>query len=398
LENLTVEEIIAWLVSLNWNPVTARVLVLAVYAAIIALALAPGTVIVFTYMERKVIARIQDRIGPNRAGPFGTLIALADAVKMITKEDITPSGADRLVYNVAPILAIASSIMIYAVIPLAPGIVGTDLDVGLLYVVAVGTLGTFAIMMGGWASNNKYALLGAFRVIAQLLSYEIPMVIALITVALVAGSMSLVDIVKQQDVWYIAQLPVVFVIFFLASVAETGRSPFDLIEGESELVAGFHVEYSGFKFALFMLGEYAHMFAVAALSATIFMGGWRGPFVGPDTPVSWWSVLLGLVYFALKSLIWVFVMMWWRGTLPRFRIDQLLDFGWKLLVPLGLVLLMVVAVLAKVGQELGLGTGPTALVLLAGNLVTAAAFLGLIRLAARNSRNRVLRGLAAVEN
>ncbi|MFQ5612456.1 MAG: NADH-quinone oxidoreductase subunit NuoH [Anaerolineae bacterium] len=386
------EGIITWITSLGLDSNIARLLVLVAYGAILALVVAPMTVVVFTYMERKVIARIQDRIGPNRAGPFGVLQALADAVKMISKEDITPLGADRIVYNIAPALAIASSIMIYAVIPLGPGIVGADLDIGVLYIVAVGTLGTFAILMGGWASNNKYALLGAFRVIAQLIAYEIPMVVALITVALAAGSMSLGDIVARQDVWYIIQLPLVFAIFFVASVAETGRSPFDLTEGESEIIAGYHVEYSGFKFALFMLGEYAHMFAVAALSTTLFMGGWRGPGAGPDT---WWGVVLGIIYFLIKSLIWVFVMMWWRGTLPRFRIDQLLDFGWKFLVPVSLVILMVVAVLLKVVEPLG--TIPAALILLVGNIMTAAVCLGVLRLAARSSRDRALRGIAAVD-
>lgn len=389
--------IINWLVGFGWQPNVARVVVQVVYAAIIALAVAPGTVIVFTYLERKIVARIQDRIGPNRAGPFGVLQAVADAIKMLAKEDITPLGADRLVYNIAPMLAMASAILVYAVIPLAPGIVGADVDIGIIYVVAVGSIGTFAVMMGGWASNNKYALLGAFRVINQLLSYEIPLVIALITVSMVAGSMSLVDIVKQQDVWYIVQLPVAFLIFFIAAVAETGRSPFDLLEGESEIVAGFHIEYSGIKWGLFMLGEYTHMFAVAALSTTIFLGGWRGPFVGPETPITWWSTLLGLLYFLIKSMVWVFVMMWWRGTLPRFRLDQLLDFGWKFLVPIGLLLVMVVAVLQKVGQQGNLGTYPMALLLLGGNVLTAAVGLGAVRLAARASRDRGLRGVAAIE-
>ncbi|MCL4303430.1 MAG: NADH-quinone oxidoreductase subunit NuoH [Anaerolineae bacterium] len=407
------QEIIAWIVSLNIplvNEGVARFIMHLVLASIVAV-VAPAMLIILTWLERKIIARIQDRIGPNRAGPFGLLQAVADMIKMFTKEDITPAAADRIVYNIAPGLAMISAIMTFAVIPFAPGFVGSDLNVALLYIVAVGGLGTLSILMGGWASNNKYALLGAFRVVAMLLTYEIPMIMALITVTMAAGSMSMVGIVEAQSgMWYVVSLPVVFLIFFLAGIAETGRSPFDLIEAESELVAGFHTEYSGIKFGMFMIAEYVHMFALSFFCAVLFLGGWQIPFInvaalpGPIGPI------LGFIALTLKVFFFVFILMWFRGTLPRFRIDHLLDFGWKFLVPLSLALMIGVAIVVRFfapgsnaaipvepGPLSGLGYAGEVVALLAVNVLIAAIAVAVVSNAARRSRSKGLRAVTAVE-
>jgi NADH-quinone oxidoreductase subunit H len=396
------DAIVLWLTSLfpQMAAPTARLIVSLVYAAILSFVAPVVVVVAFTYMERKVVARIQDRVGPNRAGPLGVLQGLADAVKMLTKEDITPVGADRMVYNMAPALAVVATILVYAVLPLAPGVIGTDLNIGVLYIVAVGGIGTMAVLMAGWSSNNKYALLSAYRVVAQLIAYEIPMVIALIMVALAAGSMQMGQIIAVQDVPFLFTLPVAFFIFFAASIAEIGRSPFDLLEAESEIVAGFHVEYSGMKFAFFFIGEYMHLFVAAGLATTLFLGGWRGP---GASEASILGAILGFVYFMIKTVFLIFVMMWIRGTLPRFRIDHLLDFGWKFLVPVGLLALMAVALVLKLplfpqGGPMGLSSPVLKWVaMLVANIVVIAISLVAVSLAARRSRSVALRGVAGAE-
>jgi NADH-quinone oxidoreductase subunit H len=396
------DAIILWLTNLfpQMAVPTARLIVGLVYAAILSFVAPVVVVVAFTYMERKVIARIQDRVGPNRAGPLGVLQGLADAVKMLTKEDITPIGADRMVYNMAPALAVVATILVYAVLPLAPGVIGTDLNIGVVYIVAVGGIGTMAVLMAGWSSNNKYALLSAFRVVAQLIAYEIPMVIALIMVALAAGSMQMGQIIAAQDVPFLFTLPVAFFIFFAASIAEIGRSPFDLLEAESEIVAGFHVEYSGMKFAFFFIGEYMHLFVASGLVTTLFLGGWRGPGASEASVL---GALLGFVYFMIKTVFLIFVMMWIRGTLPRFRIDHLLDFGWKFLVPVGLLALMAVALVLKLPLfpqrgPMGLSSPVLKWVgMLVANIVVVAASLIAVSLAARRSRSVALRGVAGAE-
>ncbi len=371
---------------------TAQFIVDVVYGAILAFVAPVVVVVAFTYMERKVIARIQDRVGPNRAGPLGVLQGLADAVKMLTKEDITPAQADLIVYNLAPGLAVIGVILVYAVLPLAPGVIGADLNVGVLYVVAVGGIGTLAILMAGWSSDNKYALLSAFRVVAQLIAYEIPMVIALIIVVLAAGSMQMGEIIAAQDVPFIFTLPVAFLIFLLATIAEIGRSPFDLLEAESEIVAGFHVEYSGMKFAFFFIAEYMHLFVAAGIGTTLFLGGWRGPLAGEASIL---GVLLGFVYFLIKTVLLIFLMMWIRGTLPRFRIDHLLDFGWKFLVPVGLLGLMAVALVLKLPF---LSTqGLEWVGLLVANIMVVVVALAAVSFAARRSRSVALRGVAGAD-
>lgn len=405
--------LIDWVVSLNIPYITepvARFLSHLIFASIVAV-VAPAMLIVLTWLERKIIARIQNRIGPNRAGPFGLLQAFADMIKMFTKEDITPAEADRAPYNIAPGLAVISSIMLFAVIPFVPGFIGADVNVGVVYIVAIGGLGTLAILIAGWSSNNKYALLGAFRVVAMLLTYEIPMVIALIAVAMVAGTLSLQEIVlAQSGMWYVITLPAVFLIFFFAGVAETGRSPFDLIEAESEIIAGFHTEYSGIKFGLFMIGEYVHMLGLAFLAAVLFLGGWQIPFIDISQLPGLASAILGIISLGAKTFLFVFIMMWMRGTLPRFRIDHLQDLGWKFLVPVSLVLMVAVAIVVRLfapGSSAGvpvmagplafLGTPGEVVALLLVNLLVVGGTVYVVSMVARRSRNRRIRAVAAVE-
>jgi NADH-quinone oxidoreductase subunit H len=282
------------------------------------------------YLERRLISRMQDRVGPNRAGPNGVLQTIADALKLMTKEDITPIGADKIVYFIAPIVAVISVLSMWAILPFAVNIIGTDLNVGALYFVSVGSLGTLAIMLGGWASNNKYALLGAFRTVAQMVCYEVPMILSIIVPVLLAGTMSMQGITQaQSQVWFLFSAPIAAFIFFITSVAETGRAPFDLLEAESEIVAGFNIEYSGMKFGMFFVAEFLHAFTVGALTATLFLGGWTGP--GADQ-----YPLLGVLYFALKAFAGYFLVILMRGTFPRIRIDHMLELNWKWLVPVTL--------------------------------------------------------------
>lgn len=296
--------------------------------------------IFLVWMERKVVARFQDRLGPNRVGPYGLIQPIADVIKLLIKEDTTPKGADVLVYNLAPVIALASVLVIWAVIPFAPTLVGAEINIGILFIVAFGGIGTLAIIMAGWSSNNKYALIGAFRTVAQVVSYEIPMVIALLIPVILARTMSIQGIVESQELWNIVIAPLAAAILLISSIAEIGRTPFDLLEAESEIVAGFHIEYSGMKFGLFYAGELLHALTIGALFSTLFLGGWRGPFV-EQVPV------LGVIYLFIKAFLVYFLIMWIRYTLPRIRIDHMLNFNWKFLTPLALIMLMVTAIMDK---------------------------------------------------
>ncbi|MFN8562133.1 MAG: NADH-quinone oxidoreductase subunit NuoH [Anaerolineae bacterium] len=347
-------------------------------------------VIILIWFERKIAARVQDRLGPNRVGPFGLFQNIADAVKLILKEDITPAGADRLIFNLAPIVAVLSTTLIWAVIPFSPIHAGVDLSLGLLYFVAVGSIGTLAVMMSGWASNNKYALLGSFRVIAALVSYEVPMVLALLVPVLLAGSMGMQDIVRAQlGMWFIIPALVSALIFYTSNLAETGRAPFDLIEAESELVAGYNIEYSGMKFGLFMANEFMHAFTANLLFSVIFLGGWTGP-LAEEVP------FLGFVWLMVKTFIVYIPSLILRATIPRVRIDQMMGFNWKFLVPISIVNVLVVAFLLQVTKALGwnpepgstdfVAHVPQALVLLAGNLALIAGVVTLLRNAGRRER------------
>ena len=297
--------------------------------ALIILAFVILTVIILIWLERRLLGRIQVRPGPNRAGPFGLLQPIADVVKILTKEDTVPGWGDRLVFWLAPLVAFVPVLLVFAVVPFWNGALLADLNIGILYVLAVSSVASVGIFMTGWASGNKYSLIGAMRDIAQLISYEIPMMLSLAAVVLVAGSLSLNEIVAAQDVPYILIQPLGFTIFFIAALAEANRTPFDLVEADSEIVAGFNIEYSGMKFASLMLTEYAEVVAISAIATSLFLGGWRGPFLPP------------FLWFVIKMFAVFFVLIWIRGTLPRLRIDQVMAFAWKFLLPLALINLVV---------------------------------------------------------
>ena len=295
------------------------------------------TVVVMSlvYLERRVIAFMQDRLGPNRVGPHGLLQTVADVVKLLSKEDIIPTNADRPTFLLAVPAAVIPSLMIYAVIQWSPGMVLADLNIGFIYILAVSSLTTISVVMAGWGSNNKYALLGAMRAAAQMISYEIPIVMSLVGVAMIVGSAQISKIIDFQinsSVWLIFIQPLGFLIYFISSLAELNRTPFDLMEADSEIVAGYHIEYSGMRFALFFLAEYLNAFAAVAVAVTIFFGGWSGPILPP------------YIWFVLKCYLLFFVLLWLRGTLPRVRVDQLMGLAWKGMVPLALANILLTGV------------------------------------------------------
>ena len=348
------------------------VVVLCVFVLVVDIAL--------VWVERKVVARFQDRLGPNRLGPFGLIQPIADVIKLLIKEDIFPRGGDKIVYNLAPIMALATVLLLWAVLPIASTMYGTNLSVGVLYIVAIGAISTLGIIMAGWSSNNKYALLGAFRTVAQMVSYEVPLVIAMLIPVILARSMGLADIVEAQSVWFVVMAPVAALIVFLTSIAELGRAPFDLTEAESEIVAGFHIEYTGMKFGLFYAGELLHALTIGGIVSTLFLGGWRGP--GAQT-----YPILGVVYFFMKAFFLYWVIMWIKYSLPRIRIDHMLNFNWKLLTPLALVILMVTAILDKLLS--GFPYWIYVLGLLVANIVIAVVTVQILRSRARIERERV---------
>ena len=303
------------------------------------------------WVERKVVARFQDRLGPNRIGPFGIIQPVADIIKMVIKEDITPAGADKIIYNIAPVLAATSVILLWAILPLASTIYGVDLNVGLLYIVAAGALGTLAIIMAGWSSNNKYALLGAFRMVSNMISYEIPMVIILLVPTILADTMSVRGITQAQSgMWFAILSPLALLIFVISAIAELGRSPFDLNEAESEIVAGFHIEYTGMKFGWFYAGELLHAFTFGGFMAVLFFGGYGGFFGLEKLPFFTWLTIpfIQALVFIAKAMFGYWVIMWIKYSVPRIRIDHMLAFNWKFLVPLSIVVLVNTAVLNKV--------------------------------------------------
>lgn len=335
--------------------------------------------IFLVWVERKVVARFQDRLGPNRLGPFGLIQPFADIIKLLIKEDITPNGAYKFIYNLAPIIALGTVLLLWAVIPFAPTIIGSDINVGVLYIVAIGAISTLGIIMAGWASNNKYALLGAFRTVAQMVSYEVPMVIVLLIPVILARSMGVGTIVEEQGIWYIVIAPLAAIIFLITSIAEIGRAPFDLMEAESEIVAGFHIEYTGMKFGLFYAGELLHALTVGALFSTLFLGGWRGP--GAEA-----IPILGVFYLLLKAFFMYWVIMWVKYSLPRIRIDHMLSLTWKFFTPLSLALLIITAITQKVLVQLNVSTLVYVLVMLAMNILVGWVTLAIVRSYARRER------------
>ena len=286
----------------------------------------------FVWIERRAMAIMQARLGPNRAGPFGLLQPAADGLKVMLKEDIVPTKGDKLVHWLAPVVATVPVLMIFAVVPFQGGALLADLNIGILYVVAISSVSVVGIFMAGWASNSKYSMLGAMRGIAAIVSYEIPVVLSIVGVVLLTGSLSMQQIVQAQDIPFILLQPLGFLLFFIGALAEINRAPFDLMEADSEIVAGFHVEYSGMKFGLFFLAEYAEALVVSALVTVLFLSGWKGPLLPPWL---WFLVKVGLVFF---------VIVWIRTTVPRLRIDQLMALAWKFLFPLALLNLLITAV------------------------------------------------------
>jgi NADH-quinone oxidoreductase subunit H len=312
------------------------IIVAQILAIVVPLLLA---VAYLTYAERKVIAAMQLRKGPNVVGPFGLYQPIADAVKLLFKELILPSGANRVVFLAAPMLTFILSLVAWAVIPFQEGWVVADINVGILYLFAISSLGVYGVIMAGWASNSKYPFLGALRSAAQMVSYEVSMGFVIITVVLCAGSLNLSDIVRAQEgLWFCIPLLPMFVIFFISVLAETNRAPFDLPEGESELVAGYFVEYSSMPFALFFLGEYANIILMSAMTSVLFLGGWLP--IADVAPFNW---IPGIIWFGLKTSFVVFCFLWVRATFPRYRYDQLMRLGWKVFLPFTLVWVVVTA-------------------------------------------------------
>lgn len=338
---------------------------IAVFAGLFALT---------SVVERKVLARIQNRFGPNRVGPWGLFQPVADGIKMLTKEDIVPAGADRVVHFFAPVVMMVPALLALAILPFGPGLVAVELGVGVLFFFALGATTEVAVFMAGWGGNNKYALLGGMRAIAQMISYEVPLILATLAAVLVAGSLSPTVIVEAQAGWFFGFLPQWFVftpwgcagflLFFIGAMAESNRSPFDLPEGESELVAGHLTEYSGFKYAVFFMAEYIGLFAICGLCVALFLGGWLAPL-----PVL--EFVPGWVWFLVKLYALVLLAIWVRGTVPRIRIDQMMSFAWTFLVPMGFVILVAAGLWQKLGGSWAAWLACTPLV--------AAAYLGLGR-------------------
>ncbi len=324
-------------------PSWAVVLLDGIIGIILILSFFTTTVMIFIWLERRLVGRFQIRLGPNRAGRFGLLQPVADAIKVLIKEDIVPARGDKWVHWLAPVVVFVPALMLFAVIPIAPTYDGAnaifaDLNIGILYIIAIGTLGIIGIFMAGWASNNKYSMVGAMRAVAQMISYEIPMVLSIIGVLLMVGSLQMGQIVAEQSIPFILLQPLGFLIYFIGASAELNRCPMDLLEAESEIVAGYHTEYSGIKFSLFYLAEYGNALAVSAIIATLFLAGWKQPFSQELFILPPW------LWFVIKLFTVFFVIMWIRSTLPRLRVDQLMGFAWKFLLPLALINIFITAI------------------------------------------------------
>lgn len=317
------------------EPINPMLIVGAVLGGVMLVA--PGLI----WLERRMLALWQDRYGPNRAGPFGILIVLADTLKLFFKEDWIPPFADKKVFFIAPAIVMIAALMGFVIIPFSPGFIVSDLNIGILFFLAASSMGAYSIILGGWASNNKYALLGAMRGAAQMISYEVFMGLAIMGVVILSGSFSLQTIVEaQRGMWYVVPQFIGFIIFFIAGIAETHRLPFDIPESESEIIAGFHSEYSGMKFGMFFVGEYVGIILISSLTVALYFGGWLGPDFLPPA-----------VWFILKTFFFIMVFILLRASLPRPRYDQLMDFGWKILLPITIINLMVTAAIVLVMEQ-----------------------------------------------
>jgi NADH-quinone oxidoreductase subunit H len=322
----------------------------------IIMAILPLIVAAVTLAERKVIAFMQVRLGPMRVGPWGLLQPIADPIKLLLKEDIIPARADKWIFMLAPVICVIPAFIVFAVIPFGPAVnifgkpvtfYVTDINIGVLYVLSISSVGVLGIILAGWASNSKYPLLGALRSAAQMVSYEVALGFSIIGVLMLAGTLSLVSIVEAQKnagVWYVFYQPVAFILFFICGVAETNRAPFDLPEAESELVAGFHTEYSGFRFSLFFLAEYANMITVSAMAVTLFLGGWLRPFPNVAA-LGFLDIIPPILWFALKVVVFIYFYLWFRASWPRYRYDQLMKMGWQILLPVSIANVVVTAIL-----------------------------------------------------
>jgi len=340
---------------LNLFPDSIAVLLSALIKIAVILAPLLGIVAYYTLAERRIIGFMQSRMGPNRVGPIGFGQPIADAVKLMVKEVIIPAGANKVLFILAPILSLTTALAAWAVVPFSGGLVLADINAGLLYVLAMTSLGVYGIIIAGWASNSKYALLGAMRSAAQIVAYEIAMGFALIVVLMAAGSLNLSEIVLAQQGnvlhWFWLPLAPMFVVYAVSGVAETNRAPFDMAEGESEIVAGFHVEYSGMPFSVFFMAEYANMILICVLITVMFLGGWLSPFEGilPQRYMSMPIIGHGLFWFVFKVSLFMFTYLWLRATFPRYRYDQVMRLGWKVFIPVTIVWIIVIGVAIKMG-------------------------------------------------
>ena len=340
--------------ALGWLPHELALVVEALIRVVALLVPLLVTVAWFTYAERKVIGYMQVRLGPNRVGPKGLLQPVADAVKLMFKELIVPAGANRLLFVAAPVISLATALAAWAVVPFSDLLVVADIDAGLLYILAMTSLGVYGVIIAGWSSNSKYALLGAMRSAAQIVAYEIAMGFALVVVLMAAGSLNLREIVLAQEGgwihWFWLPLLPMFVVYVISGVAETNRAPFDVAEGESEIVAGFHVEYSGMAFSVFFMAEYANMVLISALTVIMFLGGWLSPFPElADLAFVGWIFAPGVHWFAGKLVFFMFLYLWLRATFPRYRYDQIMRLGWKVFIPLTILWIVVVGIAIMAG-------------------------------------------------
>jgi NADH-quinone oxidoreductase subunit H len=337
--------------------------------------------IFLVWIERKVVARVQDRIGPNRVGPFGLIQPFADIIKLMIKEDTTPDGADKVVYNLAPILSMMSVLILWAVVPLAPVMLGVDLNAGALFIIAAGSIGTLSIIMAGWSSNNKFSVIGAFRQVAVMISFEVPMLAVLLIPTIFSGSMGMNAIIQSQNIWFVFLSPLAALIFLIAAIAELGRAPFDLAEGESELVSGYNIEYSGMKFGMFYAGELLHAFTFGGFWSIFFFGGYR--FFGLELV----SPFLAIAIILFKAMVGYWVIMWVKYTVMRIRIDQMLAFNWKFLTPVAFVLVMVTALMNTLLRGADSWLFITGMIL--SNIIVAWVSMEIVRSVSKQERERV---------
>ncbi|KPU46099.1 NADH-quinone oxidoreductase subunit H [Oxobacter pfennigii] len=326
------------LIYLGFNGLITDFLMSVIYFVAVA-AVVTFNIIFILWIDRRGSGFFQERVGPNRVGPFGLLQSLNDAVKLIGKESIIPEAVDKYVYKLAPIFIFTITIMLYAVLPYGKDMSAVNINVGILYFTAISSMSSIVILMAGWGSNNKYSLIGGMRTIAQIISYEIPFCFSMLGIVMLAGTLNLNEIVaSQQKVWYILYQPVAFLVFIISALAELNKSPFDMMEAEQEIVAGYHTEYSGMRFALFFMAEYANLFVMAGLGVTLFFGGWQGPFLP-----SW-------LWFMVKTYMMIFFILWLRWSLPRARIDKMMQFNWKFLIPVSMANVFMTGVGLKIIQ------------------------------------------------